>query len=111
MTVPVTVSLNGKTYKVTEIWANAFKGTKATSVTIGNNVKTIKAKAFNGSKVTTLNVTSKSLTKKSVKGSLKGSKVKIVKVKVGSKSQNKKFVKKYKSFFTKANAGKKVTVK
>ena len=111
VTVPATVSLNGKTYKVTEIWANAFKGTKATAVTIGNNVKNIKTKAFNGSKVTTLNVKSKLLTKKTVKGSLKGSKVKTVKVKVGSKSQNKKFVKKYKSFFTKANAGKKATVK
>lgn len=111
VTVPASVSLNGKTYKVTEISANAFKGTKATTVTIGKNVKTIKAKAFNGSKVTTLNVKSKSLTKKSVKGSLKGSKVRTVKVKVGSKAQNKKFVKKYKKIFTKVNAGKKVTIK
>ena len=51
------------------------------------------------------------MTKKSVKASLKGSKVKTVQVKVGSKKVNKKFVKKYKKIFTKKNAGKKVTVK
>ena len=51
------------------------------------------------------------LTKSGVKKSLKGSKVKTVKVKVGSKKENKKYVKKYKKFFTKKNAGKKAKVR
>ena len=46
-----------------------------------------------------------------VKGSLKGSKVKTVQVKVGSKKLNKKYVKKYKKIFTKKICGKKVKVK
>lgn len=49
--------------------------------------------------------------KKSVYGSLKSSKITAVQVKVGSKKQNKTYVNKYKKYFTKANAGKKVTVK
>ncbi len=88
-TVPATVKVNGETLKVTKI----------------------APKAFNGTKVKTLTVKSKNLTKKSVKGSLKGSKVKTVKIKVGKKKDNKKYVKKYKKIFTKKNAGKKVTVK
>ena len=89
VTVPATVSIGGATYSVTGIGAKTFKGTKTTTVTI----KT------------------KALSKARVKNSLKSSKVKTVKVKVGSKSQNKKYVKKYKKYFTKKNAGKKVTVK
>ncbi len=38
-------------------------------------------------------------------------KVNTVKVKVGKKKENKKYVKKYKKIFTKKNCGKKVTVK
>ena len=53
----------------------------------------------------------KLLKKAKVKGSLKGSKVKTVQIKVGKKAENKKYVKTYKKIFTKANAGKKVTVK
>ena len=89
VTVPATVKLsNGKTYKVTSIGAKAF-----------------------GKKAKTVTVKTKNLTKKTIKKALKSSKVKTVKVKVGSKPANKKFVKKYKKIFTKANAGKKVTVK
>lgn len=84
VTVPATVKINGKKIAVTKIGAKAFAKSKATKVTI----KT------------------KKLTKKGVKNSLKGSKVKTVKVSCG-----KAYVKKYKKFFTKANAGKKVTVK
>ena len=87
-TVPASVTIKGKSYAVTGIGANAFKGAKAK----------------------TLVVRSKKLTKKSVKGSLKGSKVKVVKVKVGSKKVNKKYVKKYKKIFTKKICGKKVKV-
>jgi hypothetical protein len=89
VTVPATVKIGGKTFKVTRIAAGAFKGSKATKLV----VKT------------------KKLTKKSVKGCLKGSKIKTVKVSLGKKSVNKKYVKKYKKIFTKKNAGRKVSVK
>jgi hypothetical protein len=65
----------------------------------------------NYKKVTTIELKTKKLTKKSVKNALKGSAVKTVRVKVGKAKTNKTYVKKYKKFFTKANAGKKVTVK
>ena len=45
-----------------------------------------------------------------MKGSLKGSKVKKVKVRVGKKKLNKKYAKKYRKYFTKKNCGKKVKV-
>ena len=89
ITVPATLNIDGKKFKVTQIKAKALKGSKATKLT----VKT------------------KYLTKKSVKGSLKGSKIRTVKVSVGKKSVNKKYVKKYKKIFTKRNAGRKVSVK
>ena len=69
-------------------------------------MKTIGAYSFKSdSKLKTIYIkyTTK-LTKKSVKKSLKGSKVKTVKVK-------KSKVKKYKKFFTKKNCGRKVKVK
>jgi hypothetical protein len=88
-TIPAEVVIDGKTFSVTGINAQAFAGTK----------------------VKTLTVRTKALTKASVRGSLKGSKVKTVKVKVGKKKENKKFVKKYKKFFTKKNAGRKAKVK
>lgn len=88
VTVPATIKFKDKKLKVVQIKANAFKGTKATKIVI----KT------------------KSLKKSKVKGSLKGSKVKTIQVKVGSKKVNKSYVKKYKKIFTKKNAGKKVRV-
>ena len=88
-TVPAAVKIKGKAFKVTGINAKTFKGTK----------------------VKTLTVRTGKLTKKSVKGSLKGSKIKTVKVKVGKKKVNKQYVKKYKKIFTKKNAGRKVSVK
>lgn len=81
------------------------------SVTLGPKVKRIAKKAFKGTGITTVVIKTKKLKKSSVKGSLKGSKVKTVKVKIGSKKVNKKYVKKYKKIFTKKNAGKKVKVK
>ena len=109
--VPTSVKISDKTYKVEKIGTKAFKGSKAKKVTIGANVSTIQNVAFKGSKVTTLIVKTKKLKKTSVKGSLKGSKVKTIKVKVGKKKVNKKYVKKYKKIFTKKNAGKEATVK
>lgn len=51
VTIPATVKISGKTYKVTEIKDNAFKGnTDLTQVTIGKNVTKIGKGAFNGCK-------------------------------------------------------------
>ena len=81
------------------------------SFTLGKKVKKIKAKAFAGyKKAKTLIVMTKKLKKSKVKNSLKGSKIKTIKVKAGSKTVNKKYIKKYKKIFTKKNAGKKVKV-
>ena len=88
-TVPGTVQLCGKIFTVTGIQAKAFRGTK----------------------VKTLTVRTRMLTKRSVKGSLRGSKVKTVKVKVGKKKVNKKYVRKYKKIFTKKNCGKKFSLR
>ena len=110
--VPATVKINNKTYKVTQINAKAFTGSKIKTVTIGKNVKTIKKNAFKGSKATKIVLKTKLLKKAKVKGCLKGSKIKTVQVNVSSKkSVNKKYVKLYKKYFTKKNAGRKVTVK
>ena len=47
---------------------------------------------------------------RSKKKTLKGSKIKTIQVKVGKKSVNRKYVKKYKKIFTRKNAGKKAKV-
>ena len=110
VTVPDAVMIGGESYKVNAVNANAFKGSKIRNVVIGKNVKRIGKNAFKGSKAATVTVKTKLLTRAGVKGSLKGSKVKTVKVNI-SKKLNKSYVSKYKKFFTKANAGAKVTVK
>ena len=47
VTVPASVTVGNKSYKVTEVKANAFaKAKKATSVTLPKTVKSIKANAF-----------------------------------------------------------------
>ena len=68
ITVPVTVKLNGKTYKVTAIAANAFKNNKKLKkVTIGENVKTIGKNAFYGcKKLKKVTIKTSQLTKKTV---------------------------------------------
>ncbi len=51
VTIPVSVTKDGVTYKVTAIAANAFKNnSKITKVTIGSNVRTIGTNAFYGCK-------------------------------------------------------------
>ena len=111
VTVPASVKIGGTSYKVTQVTASAFKGSKIRTITISKNVKVIKANAFKGSKATKLILKTKLLKKAKVKGCLKGSKIKTVQVKVGKKSVNKTYVKKYKKIFTKSNAGRKVKVK
>lgn len=90
VTILGTIKVQGKSYKVVGIKSSLLKGSKAT----------------------TLVIKTKLLTKKGVKGSLKGSKVATVKVAVSSKkSTNKSYAAMYKKYFTKANCGKAVTVK
>ncbi len=110
--VPATIKVDGKTYKVTAVNAKAFTAKKIRYVTIGKNVKKIKLNAFKGSKVTTVTLKTRLLKKSYVKGALKSSKVKTIKVKVSTgKKTNKSYLTKYKKYFTKTNAGRKVTVK
>lgn len=118
------VPYNGNTYVVTSVKnktvalsvaKNAKSVTVPATVTVDGakfKVTGIKSKAFKSSKATTVYIKTKSLSKARVKTSLKSSKVKTVRVKVSTKkATNKKYVKKYKKYFTKANAGRKVTIK
>lgn len=114
----------GNTYKVLSLRdANAVltKARNASTVTVPEvvvcgdyrfKVTGIASGAFSRSKAKTVIVKTTWFTKKSVKGALKKSKVKNVKVKTGSvKSTNRLIAKKYKKYFSKKNAGRKVTVK
>lgn len=109
VTVPNTVKIDGKKYKVTSIADNAFKNnTKVTSVIIGSNVTSIGKSAFKGAaKLKTITIKSAKLTKKTTKNCLKGSAVKTVRLKGNAVKMYKKYVK----YFAKANCGKTVTVK
>ncbi|MBQ6314520.1 MAG: hypothetical protein IJI11_02820, partial [Mogibacterium sp.] len=73
LTVPAAASYQGVAYSVTQINANAFKGKKIRTVTIGKNVAVISKNAFKKSKATKIIVKTTLLTKANVKGSLKGS--------------------------------------
>ena len=68
LTVPDTVTINGKKYKVTEIKANAFKNNKKLKkITIGKNIKKIGKNAFSGCKnLKNVNIKTTKLTKKTV---------------------------------------------
>ena len=60
VTIPKTVAIAGKNYKVTKIEDNAFQKSQAKKVKIGENVKTIGAKAFyNCKKLTSVTIPSK----------------------------------------------------
>ncbi len=103
ITIPTTVKANGRTYKVTSVGSKAcYKQNNVTKLTIGKNVKTIKAKAFAScKKLKTVVVKSKSLKKSSFKNLLKSSKIKTVKCvsyakKASVKAKYKKYAKKYK---------------
>ena len=109
--IPASVNINKKSYSVVQANAKAFTAKAIRTVTIGKNIAKIKKNAFSRSKATKMIVKTKKLKKATVKGSLKGSKIKTVQVKVGKKKVNRTYVKKYKKIFTKKNAGKKVKVK
>lgn len=75
LTIPESVKVDGVTYKVTSIAANAFKNNKKiTKVIIGSNVKTIGRDAFYGCKnLKKIVIKTKKLTKGSVgKNAFKG---------------------------------------
>ena len=111
VTVPASVKISGRIYLVTAIEADAFRGAKIRSVEIGKNVTRIAKYAFRKSKAVTVTLKTKKLTKASVKNCLKNSVVRKILVKPGTKKVNAAWVKKYKKYFTKANAGRKITVK
>jgi hypothetical protein len=112
ISVPKTVKIKGKTYQVTAIAAEAFKGnTKVTKITIGANVSSIGKNAFyNCKNVKTVTVKSTKLTSNSVKAGafskLGSSNYKKVTVKVPASK-----LKAYKKFFTKKGLSSKATIK
>ena len=105
-TVPATVKISGKTYKVTQISANAFKNKKKLKkVIIGKNVKKIGKNAFSGCK-NLKNITIKgkglsSVGSNAIKGINKNAVIKVPKNKI----------KAYKKLFTKKTGYKKKTMK
>ena len=109
--VPATVKIGGETYKVTKINAKAFTGSRIKTVTITKNITTLAKNAFAKSKVTKIIIKTKLLKKSKIVGALKNSKVRTVLISLGKKSLNRKYVKKYKPWFTRINVGKKVKVK
>ncbi len=111
-----TFTVNVKTVNASAVAKAAKKAgaTKAstTSITLGKKVKAIKSGAFKGyKKLKTVTVKTKKLKKSKVKNAFRSTKVKTVKVAVGNKKANKKYVKSYKKVFTKKTVGKKVAVK
>lgn len=95
LTVPSTVTLYGKKYKVTSIAASAFKGNKKiTSVIIGKNIKKIGKNAFyKCSKLKTLTIKTKSLTTKNIGSkAFTGTKIKTVKCPSGKVKKYKKIL-------------------
>lgn len=110
------ITVNAKTVSASTLAAAYAKAgvnpDNVATVVLGKKVKKIKKGSFQNLKnASTLVVKSKKLTKARVKGSLKGSSITKVKVNVGKKKTNKKYVKKYKKYFTKKNCGKKVRVR
>ena len=108
VTVPSTVKIAGKTYKVTSIAANAFKNNKKTTkVTVGSNVAAIGKNAFKGcSKLKTITIKPKKLTAKGISkgafvGLKKGTTIKVPKSKL----------KAYKKLFKSKGLSSKVKVK
>lgn len=106
--IPSTVKINKKTYNVTVITKKAFwKNKKMTSVTIGKNVEVIGKQAFYGcSKLKTMKINTKKLTKKSVQSDAFAKGYKKIKVTVP-----KKYVKPYKKILRVRGMSAKATIK
>lgn len=108
VTIPATVKVNGKTYKVTSVEANAFKNNKKVkNITVGKNITKIGKNAFKGcKKLKKLVIKSKKLkasgiSKAAFKGVTKKTTVIVPKGKV----------KAYKKMFRKKGLAKNVKVK
>ena len=105
--IPDKVTINGVSYKVTSVAANAFKNNdKVKKVVLNNNITSIGNNAFSGCKnLKTITITSKNLTSKSIsKNAFKGISGKVViKVPKGMK-------KKYKKLFRSKGLSKKVRI-
>lgn len=87
ITIPNTVKINGKTYKVTAVASKAFKSNKkVTSITIGKNVTTIGKEAFkdckNLKKITIKTTKLKKVGSNSLKGIHKKAVIKVPKSKL-----------------------------
>lgn len=107
-----TVSHDGNVYKTTAVGEGAFAGSKARSVTLGKSVRGIGKRAFeNADKLEAIVLKSKKITAESVRGSLEGSKVKIIEVNVGGEKANRDYVRKYRKAFAKKNSGREVNVR
>ncbi len=102
-----TVKVNGVTYKVTTIGADAFKGSAAKKITVGKNITTIKNNAFKGDKklktliIRSTKLTKNGISKKAFKGITKKTTIKVPKKKL----------KAYKKLFRKKGLAKSVKVK
>ena len=105
--IPDKVTINGVSYKVTSVAANAFKNNdKVKKVVLNNNITSIGNNAFSGCKnLKAITITSKNLTSKSIsKNAFKGISGKVViKVPKGMK-------KKYKKLFRSKGLSKKVRI-
>ena len=108
ITVPDTVKIDGKTYKVTCVSSKTFSGTnKCKTIIIGKNVTSIKANAFSGCKnvktiiFKTTKLTKKTVAKNAFKGITKKTTIKVPKKKVSS----------YKKIFKSKGLSSKVKVK
>ena len=101
-TIPGTVKISSKTYKVTEVAEDAFSGYKSLQkVIVGQYVEDLDEKMIsNCPKLTTLSVNTKKLKSDNVSNSLKGSNVETIIV-------PSTMVKTYTKVFTKANTGSK----
>lgn len=90
VTIPATVKINGKTYKVTTVAKNAFKGNKKVkTVKVGKNVTSIGASAFQNCKaLTTVTLPAKTTTigKNAFAGSKKLKKIVIKSTKMTTKT-------------------------
>ncbi len=92
VTIPATVKINGKTYKVTAVAKNAFKGNKKVkTVKVGKNVTSIGASAFQNCKALTT-VTLPAKTKTIGKNAFANSK-KLKKIVIKSTKMTKKTIK------------------
>ena len=108
LSIPATISVNGRKYNVTAVSAKACKGLKKLkTLTIGANVDSIGAYAFqNCSKLKTITIRTTKLTSKNVKSKAFKGTPKTVKVKVP-----KKVKKAYKKWLTKKGISKKAKIK